>query len=108
MDTYVSGQTLAAMLEVSIQTIRNWKRRGAPHLKNGNVVRYNFDAIRAWMERENAKRLDSSKQQAGELEMVSGSEHGEPLDPPAAKCKLAAEGMGRDCDRARAACSRQA
>lgn len=43
---------LAEELRVHVRTLRRWLKDGMPHYKVGNVLRFDLEAVKKWMENE--------------------------------------------------------
>ena len=54
MKKYNTIQEVADTYSVTKQTIRNWIKRGLPHIKVGNVLRFDLQEVDKWIH-ENTK-----------------------------------------------------
>ena len=54
MDELLTEQELAALLKVSVRTVRTWRTEGTgpPALRIGRGVRYRRRDVDAWLERQ--------------------------------------------------------
>lgn len=43
-------EQLVDLLQVSDSTIRRWIKEGMPNYKVGNVLRFDLDAVKEWMQ----------------------------------------------------------
>lgn len=51
-----TAKTLADFLKVSVPAIRKWTRFGLPHIRCGRVVRYNREAVLAYLQERQAEK----------------------------------------------------
>lgn len=53
MDELLTSRGLAARLGVRVETVRRWTRKGVlPCLKQGKIVRYQWDEVEAVLRKE--------------------------------------------------------
>lgn len=45
----LTRKELADKLKVSAQTIATWETKGLPVIRNGQIVRYDFDDVAVWL-----------------------------------------------------------
>lgn len=57
MKKYITTKELAKMLQVAEITIFRWRQRGLPHIKVGRSIRYDFDEVMKWIEKNNQKEV---------------------------------------------------
>ena len=46
---YMTILQVANYYNVSTKTIRNWIVKGMPHIRVGNVMRFNIDDVESWV-----------------------------------------------------------
>ena len=49
MEQYLNIIDIAKRYKVSTKTIRNWIKRGMPHLRTGNVIRFDTAEVENWI-----------------------------------------------------------
>jgi excisionase family DNA binding protein len=49
MEQYLNIIDIAKRYKVSTKTIRNWIKRGMPHLRIGNVIRFDISEVEQWI-----------------------------------------------------------
>lgn len=54
---YLTPEDLAAMLQIAVGTIANWRTRkvGPEYVRIGGVVRYRPEAVSAWLAKQPTK-----------------------------------------------------
>jgi excisionase family DNA binding protein len=49
MSQYANIEDIANIYKVSTRTVRNWIKRGMPHLRIGNVIRFDIPEVEHWI-----------------------------------------------------------
>ncbi len=49
MSQYANIEDIASIYKVSTKTVRNWIKRGMPHLRTGNVIRFDTAEVENWI-----------------------------------------------------------
>jgi excisionase family DNA binding protein len=49
MEQYFNISDIANRYKVSVKTIRNWIKKGMPHLRTGNVIRFDVAEVENWI-----------------------------------------------------------
>jgi excisionase family DNA binding protein len=49
MEQYFNISDIAKRYKVSVKTIRNWIKKGMPHLRTGNVIRFDTVEVENWI-----------------------------------------------------------
>lgn len=44
---------LAEVLRVHVRTLRDWLKKGMPHYKVGNTLRFDLEEVKEWMKNQN-------------------------------------------------------
>lgn len=45
----LTAKDLCEILQIHTNTLTKWMKKGVPHYKVGNVLRYDLDEVKAWM-----------------------------------------------------------
>lgn len=52
---YLTTDDLSEKMKVSRQTVWKWRKLGMPHIKIGRSVRFEENAVKEWLEKQNKK-----------------------------------------------------
>lgn len=52
MIEYITTKELLEWLKISPNTANNWRRKGLPHIRVGNTVRYDKKEVTEWLEKQ--------------------------------------------------------
>lgn len=58
MNNYITTEELAEKLKVTRQTIWLWRKNGLPHIKISRSVRFDFEAVLEWINKQNEKESE--------------------------------------------------
>jgi len=56
MDKLLTTKELATIMNVSPGTIRNMMKKGLPYIQINKVVRFDWNRVKDWLEKETTKR----------------------------------------------------
>lgn len=67
--TLLTAEDVSELLQVPLDTLRSWRRRGEgpPHMKLGNLIRYDQAELDHWLELRQACALEERQERAGDL-----------------------------------------
>ena len=52
IEEYITTKELCEWLKISHNTANNWRRKGLPHVRVGNTVRYDREEVKKWMQEQ--------------------------------------------------------
>lgn len=55
MDDLLTQAELCKRLKISVMTVYRWRQEGMPHIKQGKVVRFEWDKVQNWLEQRTQK-----------------------------------------------------
>lgn len=55
MKQYITTEELSQRLQVTRQTLNNWRKQGLPFIKIGRAVRFDMDEVNKWIEEQNSE-----------------------------------------------------
>lgn len=55
MSKLLTTKDLQEVLQVTRQSLYNWREEGMPHIMVGSLVRYELDEVMKWLKEQNKK-----------------------------------------------------